>query len=164
MYYTLKEICRMSGMTEHTIRYYTDKKLLPCERDGANRRIFDEDSLGWLRTIQCLKGCGMSIEDIRHYCELCRMEESEENLRARYEIILEYRKRAREKLEEAQKRVEYMERKTKHYEAILSGQIPDDMNPHAQHNTGASPVENAGTHQASHDAHPEKQNKGDTVQ
>ena len=54
MYYTLKEICKMSGMTEHTIRYYTDKGLLPCRRDGANRRIFDDDSLNWLTAIRCL--------------------------------------------------------------------------------------------------------------
>ena len=102
MYYTLKEICKMSGMTEHTIRYYTDKGLLPCCRDGANRRIFDDDSLNWLTAIRCLKGCGMSIESIRHYCDLCRLEDSEENLKAR------------------------------HYEDILAGRVPDDMNPKEQ--------------------------------
>ena len=102
MYYTLKEICKMSGMTEHTIRYYTDKGLLPCRRDGANRRIFDDDSLNWLTAIRCLKGCGMSIESIRHYCDLGRLEDSEENLKAR------------------------------HYEDILAGRVPDDMNPKEQ--------------------------------
>lgn len=132
MYYTLKEICKMSGMTEHTIRYYTDKGLLPCHRDGANRRIFDDDSLNWLTAIRCLKGCGMSIESIRHYCDLCRLEDSEENLKARYEILLQYRDLAYEKLKEAKERVAYMDKKTRHYEDILAGRVPDDMNPKEQ--------------------------------
>lgn len=132
MYYTLKEICKMSGMTEHTIRYYTDKGLLPCRRDGANRRIFDDDSLNWLTAIRCLKGCGMSIESIRHYCDLCRLEDSEENLKARYEILLQYRDLAYEKLKEAKERVAYMDKKTRHYEDILAGRVPDDMNPKEQ--------------------------------
>ena len=127
MYYTLKEICKMSGMTEHTIRYYTDKGLLPCRRDGANRRIFDDDSLNWLTAIRCLKGCGMSIES-----DLCRLEDSEENLKARYEILLQYRDLAYEKLKEAKERVAYMDKKTRHYEDILAGRVPDDMNPKEQ--------------------------------
>ena len=27
------------GVTEHTLRFYTDEGLLHCERDGGNRRI-----------------------------------------------------------------------------------------------------------------------------
>ena len=83
MYYTLKEICKMSGMTEHTIRYYTDKSLLPCRRDGANRRFSTMILSTGLPPFRCLKGCGMSIESIRHL-RSARLEDSEENLKARH--------------------------------------------------------------------------------
>ena len=33
------------GVTEHTLRFYTDKGLLPCGRDGGNRRVFNEESV-----------------------------------------------------------------------------------------------------------------------
>lgn len=123
---TLREVCAKTGLSEHTIRYYTDQGLLPCQRDSGNRRVFDEESLHWIQGIKCLKGCGMSIASIRNYFQLCRLPESRENLMARYRMIVEYRDLAYRQLQDAKDRVSYMERKTRHYEDILAGLIPDD--------------------------------------
>ena len=82
-----------------------------------------------MQGIQCLKGCGASIEDIQEYCRLCLLEESEKNLRARYAIILKQRAAACKRLEDAKATVKYMNDKVAHYEAILSGLAPDDTNP-----------------------------------
>lgn len=122
MNYTIKEMAERFGVTEHTLRFYTDKGLLPCQRDGGNCRVFNEESVNWMQGIQCLKGCGASLEDIQTYCRLCLLEESEENLRARYAIILKQR-------EEAKATAKYMDGKVAHYEAILAGLTPDDTNP-----------------------------------
>lgn len=129
MNYTMKQMAEMFDVTEHTLRFYTDKGLLPCERDAGNRRIFNEESVNWMQGIKCLKGCGASIEDIQEYCRLCLMEESEKNLRARYEIILKQRDAAYNRLEEAKETVKYMDDKVAHYEDILAGIAPDDTNP-----------------------------------
>lgn len=82
-----------------------------------------------MQGIKCLKGCGASIEDIQEYCRLCLLEESEENLRARYKIILKQRAAAYQRLEEAKATAKYMDEKVAHYEAILAGLAPDDTNP-----------------------------------
>ena len=58
MYYTIRQMAEMFGVTEHTLRFYTDKGLLPCEHDGGNRRVFNEESVNWMQGIKCLKGCG----------------------------------------------------------------------------------------------------------
>lgn len=129
MLYTIKQMAEMFDVTEHTLRYYTDLGLLPCERDSRNRRTFNEESINWMQGIKCLKGCGASIEDIQEYCRLCLLEESEENLRARYEIILKQREEAYKRVDEAKATAKYMDDKVTHYEAILSGLIPDDTNP-----------------------------------
>lgn len=129
MYYTIKQFAEMFHTTEHTIRYYTDINLLPCQRDGGNRRVFNEESINWMQGITCLKGCGASIEDIKEYCDLCRLPESEENLRARYQIILRSREQAYKRAEEAKATAKYMDEKVKHYEDILAGLAPDDTNP-----------------------------------
>ena len=129
MYYTIKQMAQMFDVTEHTLRYYTDQGLLPCERDVGNRRVFNEESINWMQGIKCLKGCGASIEDIREYCRLCLLPESEENLRARYAIILKQREEAYKKVEEAKRTAEYMDNKVSHYEAVLAGLAPDDTNP-----------------------------------
>ena len=127
--YTLKQFAAMFHATQHTIRYYTDIGLLPCGRDRANRRIFDEESVNWMQGIVCLKGCGASIEDIKEYCELCRLPQSRETLYARYQIILSQREQAHRRVEEARATAAYMDEKVRHYEQALSGMIPDDSNP-----------------------------------
>ena len=85
MKYTVKQIAELMGMSEHTIRYYTDLNLLPVKRDSGNRRVFDEESINWLMGIKCLKGCGMSIEDIKRYGDLCL--QGDETLAERREIM-----------------------------------------------------------------------------
>ncbi len=129
MPYTIRQMVQLFGVTEHTLRFYTDQGLLPCVRDGRNRRVFDEESVNWMQGIQCLKGCGASIEDIREYCRLCLLEESEENLQARYAIILKQREAAYQRVEEAKATAKYMDEKVAHYQAILAGLAPDDTNP-----------------------------------
>ena len=129
MIYTLKQFAEMFHTTEHTLRYYTDIHLLPCQRDKGNRRIFNEESVNWMHGIACLKGCGASIEDIKKYCDLCRLPESRETLYARYQIILRQREQAYKRIEEAKATAAYMDEKVEHYEQILSGLIPDDSNP-----------------------------------
>lgn len=129
MIYTVRQFAKMFGVTAHTVRYYTDIGLLPCLRDEGNRRLFNDESVNWMQGIACLKGCGASIEDIREYCRLCRLPESEETLRARYHIVLKQRDRAYRRIDEAKAVAKYMDDKVKHYEDILAGRIADDTNP-----------------------------------
>ncbi len=129
MYYTIRQFAEMFQITEHTVRYYTDVGLLPCQRDSGNRRIFDEESVHWMQGITYLKRCGASIRDMKEYCRLCRLEESKENLNARYQIILKQRELAYKKAEEAKATAAFMDAKLKHYEDILAGLTPDDTNP-----------------------------------
>ncbi len=129
MTYTIRQFAELFHTTEHTIRYYTDIGILPCKRDARDRRVFDEESINWMQGITCLKGCSASIEDIKEYCELCKLPESEETLQARYQIILRSRERSYKRLAEIQATVDYMEHKVKHYESIMAGLIPDDSNP-----------------------------------
>lgn len=127
MIYSVKEIAEFMGMTEHAIRYYTDQGLMPCKRDKNNRRVFDEESVNWLKGIKCLRGCGVSIEDIKKYSLLCMSEN--DNIQARFEFIKKQRDLAYIRLKEAQELVVYMDNKVKHYEDIIAGKKTDDTNP-----------------------------------
>lgn len=129
MTYTIKQFASLFNTTEHTLRYYTDIQLLPCQRDSLNRRIFDDTSVNWMQAITYLKRCGTPLKDIQEYCRLCHLEETEENLNARYQIILRQRNAAHKKAEEAQATAAFIDQKVKHYEDILSRRISDDTNP-----------------------------------
>lgn len=70
--YTVKEIAELLDLTSHTVRYYSDKGLVPNEqRDKNNNRLFDDESINWLTGVKYLKQCGMSVEDIKTYVDLC---------------------------------------------------------------------------------------------
>ncbi|MGM9970161.1 MAG: MerR family transcriptional regulator [Anaeroplasma sp.] len=126
-FYTIKDITEMFGLTEHTVRYYCDMGLLPVQRDKNNRRIFNQESLNWFEGIKCLRGCGMSIEAIKKYSDLCLNGNS--NLEQRYEIIKEQLPNVQKQYDEAKQRLDYIKHKIKDYEDMLSGKIPDKSNP-----------------------------------
>ncbi len=125
--YTVKEVAQKIKLTEHTIRFYTDKGLVPnVQRDKYNNRLFDEESLNWLIRVKYLKDCGMSIKDIKYFVDLYL--EGDSSLPRRYEIILKYKELAREQLTEATKRLAFMEEKVKRYHTIINQVIADDTN------------------------------------
>ena len=126
--HTVKETAAMLGLTEHTIRFYTDKGLVPSvKRDKNNNRLFDEESINWLTGVKYLKECGMPLEAIKEYINLCL--EGDSTIQERYKIILEQKKIAETQLKDAKKRVEYMRAKAAHYLDFVNKNIPDDTNP-----------------------------------
>lgn len=126
--YTVKEVAKLLDLTEHTVRYYTDKGLVPnLQRDKNNIRLFDEQSINWLKGAKHLKQSGMSVEAIKSYVDLCL--EGESTIQQRYEILLEQKATALAQLEQAKLIVKFMEEKVNHYRDIINHVIPDDMNP-----------------------------------
>ncbi|WP_411344646.1 MerR family transcriptional regulator [Paenibacillus sp. WLX1005] len=126
--YTVKEAALMTGLTQHAVRFYTDKELVPSvQRDANNIRLFDEDSINWLYGIKCLKQSGMPIEMIKVYVDLCL--EGDSTIAQRYEMMMKYKEAALVQLEEAKQRVAHLEQKAIQYQAILEQRMPDMTNP-----------------------------------
>lgn len=70
--YTMKEICEITGLGEHTVRYYDRIGLIPLlERTTSGIRKFSENDLEWLKLICCLKKSGMPLERIKEFMQLC---------------------------------------------------------------------------------------------
>lgn len=75
--YTMMQVCRELNMTYQTLKYYCNEGLVPnVKRDGNNRRIFDEKDVKWIKDLTCLKKCGLSIQEMKEYLELCLEGES----------------------------------------------------------------------------------------
>jgi len=59
------ELSKKSGMASHTIRFYESKGLMPKSQRAMNGyRVYDEESLQVLSTIQCAKKLGFSLDDM----------------------------------------------------------------------------------------------------
>lgn len=126
--HTVKEAAQITGLTEHAVRFYTDKGLVPSlRRDENNIRMFDEESINWLHGVKCLKQSGMPIEVIKTYVDLCL--EGDSTIPQRYKLIMEHKDAALAKLEEARRHVAHLEQKTVLYQAILEHRSPDTTNP-----------------------------------
>ena len=91
--YTMMQVCRTLDMTYQTLKFYCNEGLVPnVKRDSNNRRIFDERDVKWIKDLTCLKKCGMSIQEMKEYLELCMQGEStivlrKEMLRKKQEIL-----------------------------------------------------------------------------
>ena len=72
MLYSTREASEASGISVDTVRYYCKIGLVPrVMRDENNYRVFDEHDIAWLRGLRCLRECGMGIDQMREYMELC---------------------------------------------------------------------------------------------
>ena len=125
---SIKETAEALHVSEHTIRFYSDKGLIPnLDRSQHNHRLFDEKSLNWLRGVINLRQSGMSIDSVKHYVDLCLIGDA--TIPQRLDIILEQKRLAEERLLEAQANVDYLSRKVELYQKTLNEGLKDPLNP-----------------------------------
>lgn len=121
--YTMMQICRETGMTYQTLKYYCNEGLVPgVKRDRNNRRIFDEKDLKWIRDLVCLKKCGMSIQEMKEYLDLCL--EGESTIPQRKEMLTKKQAALRSTIRELEDSVTYINLKQQFYDEVLSGKRP----------------------------------------
>lgn len=126
--YTVKEAAKKLNMTSHTIRYYTDKGLIPSiKRDNNNYRVFDENSLRWLKAAQFLRKSGMSIDEISKYFEICQ--KGGDNFHEKHEILLTLYERTQKEYEEILTRKKDIEQRKDYFEKVIEGVEKDVCNP-----------------------------------
>lgn len=118
--YTMKQACEEIGMTYETLKFYCNQNLVPnVKRDKNNHRIFNDHDIAWIKSLTCLKQCGMSIQEMKEYLDLCL--EGESSIPKR-QIILDQKRIALQKsIEELQKSIEYIDWKQNFYDEVLTG-------------------------------------------
>ena len=121
--YSMKEVCDLTGMKYETLKYYCNEGLIPnVKRDGNNRRIFDEKDVKWIKDLTCLKKCGLSIQEMKEYLELCLQGES--TILRRKQMLTEKRKALKSSIQELEDSVAYIDWKQNFYDEVLSGARP----------------------------------------
>ena len=115
MLYSMKGGCRKTGMTYETLKFYCNQGLVPnVKRDEHNYRVFDDRDVAWIKSLGCLKRCGMSIQEMQDYAALCL--QGEASIPAR-EVLLEH-------IRDLEDAVRYIDWKQGFYDDILSGKTP----------------------------------------
>lgn len=121
--YTMMQVCREADMTYQTLKFYCNEGLVPnVKRDKNNRRVFDESDLKWIKDLVCLKKCGMSIQEMKEYLDLCMQGQS--SINARKEMLEKKQQALKESIKELQDSIEYIDWKQSFYDDVLSGERP----------------------------------------
>ena len=123
MTYTMMQVCRELGMTYQTLKFYCNEGLVPnVKRDESNRRIFDERDVKWIKDLTCLKKCGMSIQEMREYLDLCLAGKS--TIMQRKEMLAKKQEALRTSVKELEESIAYIDWKQNFYDEVLSGKKP----------------------------------------
>lgn len=118
--YSMKEACRLTNMTYENLKFYCNEGLVPnVKRDSHNYRVFDEHDINWIKSLNCLKNCGMGISEMKEYLRLCM--EGPDTIPERKEILDEKRKALLKSMAELQQAINYIDWKQNFYDDVLSG-------------------------------------------
>ena len=118
--YSMKETCEKTGLTYDALKFYCNEGLIPnVKRNKSNYRVFNDDDINWIKSLTCLKNCGMSIHEMKEYLRLCLKGKSTIPER---QIILEAKLRELEgKKQEIQESIDFVNWKQNFYNDVLSG-------------------------------------------
>lgn len=118
--YTMKDACRETGMTYETLKFYCNEGLVPnVKRDTLNRRVFDDRDIAWIKSLTCLKNCGLSIREMKAYIDLCLL--GEKSIPERKLILAQKRKQLLAQMAVVQESIDYIDHKQTFYENVLCG-------------------------------------------
>lgn len=123
MLYTMMQVCKETNMTYQTLKYYCNEGLIPnVKRDSNNRRVFDERDVKWIKDLVCLKRCGMSIQEMKDYLDLCLQGES--TIPQRKVMLAQKQEALRASIQELEDSVRYIDWKQNFYDEVLFGERP----------------------------------------
>lgn len=121
--HTMKETCELTDMAYENLKYYCNIGLVPnVKRSANNRRVFDDHDVAWIKSLTCLKKCGMTIEEMKQYLAYCLQGPASIPVR---KVMLEKKLTIlEEKKKDIQESIDYIGWKQNFYNDVLSGKRP----------------------------------------
>jgi DNA-binding transcriptional MerR regulator len=120
-YFTLQEVIRTTGLSEHTLRYYERIGLLDrVKRDSSSgHRRYTAEDVRNIETLACLRTTGMSIDDMRTFFAL--LKDGKAAADQQLELFESQRKALEQELAQKQEHLRYLEHKVAFWKAVQSG-------------------------------------------
>ncbi|MFB9276926.1 MerR family transcriptional regulator [Cohnella cellulosilytica] len=117
--FSIKEISRMTGLTEDALRYYEKIGLLPrAKRRENGRRTYCEEDMQLMELIICLKKMGVPLKDIKEFAALSYAEDIV-SVPEVYEKVLEYRQKLQSQVDQLQKVLSVLDYKIANKKSLL---------------------------------------------
>lgn len=118
---TIKQMADLSGMSEHTLRYYEKIGLIePIPRDGSSgHRRYSADTVQIVERLSCLRACGFSLDDMRLYAQQRERGDAAEQKA----LFLAHAEEVAEEIRKLQIRQRYLNGKVAYLDARMKGDL-----------------------------------------
>ena len=122
--YSIGDVAEEMNLPASTLRFYDRKGLLPfVDRDSAGRRSFKDNDLNFLQVIECMKKCGMTITEIRHFIDLCM--QGDVTLMDRYELLEKEAATVKEQIQTLQDQLDFLHYKMWYFKTAVEADTED---------------------------------------
>lgn len=120
--YTMKEACRMTGLSYETLKFYCNEGLIPnVQRDSGNRRVFTDLQIGQIHGLLCLRDCGMGVTEMKQYMDILTGDAPD--IPALKAMLDRKREALEVTIAKARESLQFIAWKQDFYDAVLRGDI-----------------------------------------
>ncbi len=111
---TPSQMADRTGVTIDTLRYYEREGLIQnVARASSGHRRYSEDDVLWVEVLRCLRDTGMSIEQLRHYCDLGAQGDHTEP--ERRQMLLDHRRLVEQQIADRRAALQLIDHKLSFY-------------------------------------------------
>ena len=115
----MKEVAQITGLSEHTLRFYEKQQLiLNIKRDSNNYRLYSDFDIQSIQFLTKVKS-NMPLKDIQKYAEL--MAKGNSTLAEREEMLLKHKQRIAEQISTLSDILIQIDNKLLRYQRIREG-------------------------------------------
>lgn len=126
---TPAQMADRSGVSIDTLRYYEREGLITnVARAESGHRRYSQDDLLWIEVLRCLRDTGMTIEQLRHYCDLGA--QGDHTAPERRSILLDHRSLVERQIAERREALRLIDHKLSFYDS--PGQDDDPNSSHEE--------------------------------
>jgi DNA-binding transcriptional MerR regulator len=118
---TIQQVARRTGLAESALRYYERIGLIdavPRDESSGHRR-YPPDLVATIEGLSCLRGTGMSVEDMRTY--IANMDRGQSGAAHQHALFTRHAERLRREIARLQLRQRYVSAKAELWAARVSG-------------------------------------------
>jgi DNA-binding transcriptional MerR regulator len=126
---TIRETAEITGIGEHTLRYYERIELLdPIQRNESGHRRYRREDLGWINLLTCLRQTGMPIRAMQEFAAWQR--EGDPTGEKRMALLEQHQRDVLARQREIARYLEVIDRKVEAYQSMVE-EITSSANGHA---------------------------------
>ena len=115
---TPAQMTEKTGVNIDTLRYYEREGLInTVERTASGHRRYSADDVLWIEVLRCLRETGMSIDQLRTYCDLGA--QGDHTQPERLQLLLAHRQQVLDEIARMHDSLKLVDHKIEFYQQAL---------------------------------------------